>query len=726
MPGCIWIAALVLAAAVGGPRQEPPPATTSAPTEQARLAQQIALIEDSRNPIDTRRAIARELLLQQWPDTAHRLVIVLGGTNTQAKIAVAGALADVPEFVSADFANALVSLLGDADAEVRQAAGLALASRPSVDLIKRLAAAAGDVASPATARLGAISALGNFVQREAVDALAALIDDPDPAISAAAVRALQRAVAVDVGDAAAARAWWGQTQSLSNQAWYEQQVDRLVRKDRDARAQRDALEARLVRTLESSFGRAADAERGAQLQDLLADPLAAVRRVGLRLVRKHLDEGKPPDSLPREVLARVRELMSAANDGERAAAVQAVAAQRLPEDAALFLEMLEQSASRETQLALINGLGYVGNGAATAPLLARLPKADVGVATEIVATLGRLLERDQVQGAARDEVADALQRAFNEIPASQEAARERILWGMGRMRDARFAPAFAAALEHSEGVAVRQQAARNIAALSDPALADALTPAVSDPDVIVRRIAVEALGALGSSEKHLEALWSRLASPPENDDEIRQSAWRGAVSILVTRGIGDVEPWLERIPGDARARSQRSAEVLQRMLRTAEAGPSPTTMPATRIRCRLVSLLARSGQVEEALTEFERVLHNSTTPDAAAARAAACDLLKSSLAAQRYDERVSIALAAVKLADEPDRYARIIQSEVAAAMKDHDVHYADYVLEAVSRWPPGGWTDEARTALDGLNEQVRGARETVAPAKPASQPAPPA
>lgn len=683
------------------------PVTQTAPSNLERLNEQVALLEDPRNPPETRRAIARNLLLDHWPETPNRLATLLGGSNAPAKIAVARALSELPQYLDASYIDPLIALLGDQDADVRASAGSALAASHSASVVPRLRDRALDRDQPRQTRLGAIGALGQMIEREAIDALAEALNDPDAGIASAALDGLQRAAAIDVGDDRdAALQWWEATRSLSDEAWHRQQVERLVQKDRETRARLNAIESRLFKVLEANFQKSTDAERAAQLADYLADPTPGLRQLGLMLVQKHLGEGKPLDSLPKDVVARVREMLSSKLPAEQAAAVRTVASFRKPEDSAVFEDMLKTSKSRDVRLALINGLGYLGDDACVPTLLGALKGAEPETATEVFAALGRLAERDAVTDATRASIVAALNDAFAHTAGTQAAMRERILWAMGNVADPSFGPALAAGLDRAEAIAVRQQAVRGIAILKDPKLADALANAVNDADVVVRQTAVDTLASIGSSDRHLQALLSRVSSPPETDEGVRQSAWRGALNLIATRPEKEVDGWLNRLPGDDRQRAQRTAEVLQRLIRLAEGGRNGENGHLCALRTRLGGVLSTLGQWGDALAAYQAALADTQDADTASRVKIAVELLRAALLGGQYDEGVAATLAKIDLSHDADAYWRLIRTEIEPRLVPAEVVTARRMLSDIRRWPPCTWSQEASGGLSRLEARA--------------------
>lgn len=721
----MWRAAvgviLVLAAATAF-AQEPgsQPATRTATSNQERLASLLALIEGQNAP-DVRRTGARELLLQRWPETPPRLITLLGGPNAAAKVAVATVLAELPEFLDPAYIDPLINMLADTDPAVRQAAAGALAGYRNNGVTPRLQQLALDSTQTRPARLAAIAALGLMTEREAIGGLVAVLSDPDPTLAQAALSALAQATAMDFGeDAAAARAWWEGSRTLSREVWQQLQIERLVRKDREMRRRLDTMEARLAKALEASFLRAADTERVTLLVGYLADASTTIRLLGLRFAQLHLAEGK---SLPTELQDRIRDLLGSTDPREQAAAVQTVASLREPSDSARFLEMLPAARTREVRMALLNGLGYVGAESATGPLVSELEQRDEQCVTEAVAALGRLAERGVLAEDQEDVVVEALLRVFERSQTAQVALRERVLWAMGNVADPRCGPAFVDALDRQEAVVVRQAAVRGIAALNSPQFADALAEATSDPDAGVRKAAIQKLALLGSSgsERQVRALWDRVVSPLETDETIRQAAWRGVLDILSKGSADDIERWIARLSGTSPQDIQRRVELLQRLVTAAQ-----ETEPVDRgrlglIRARLAGQHVRLDQPTEAVAAYVAALADLHAVGSNAIGPVALDLLRCALASGRYDESVAAALAKALPVAERLALWDAAKTEVEMRLTPAGAGQALAMLAALERCPPGGWPEEALTELTRLRERA----QQITPPPPETAPASP-
>ena len=142
------------------PEPETQPATAPATAPATRIADHkrledfLMLIQGPNLPLAARRTGARELLRLGWPETVNRLAGVLASENKPARLAVALALADVPDPHDA-YIEPLISMLADPDADLRHAAAAALAGYRDSGVSARLRDMMLDV-SPAVLRLAAV------------------------------------------------------------------------------------------------------------------------------------------------------------------------------------------------------------------------------------------------------------------------------------------------------------------------------------------------------------------------------------------------------------------------------------------------------------------------------------------------------------------------------------------------------------------------------------------
>jgi len=708
-------------------RPQPPgsaPTTQIGTADSRRFDDLMALIEGPNLPLAARVTGARELLRLDWPQRTSRLCAVLSGTSPPARIAVALALADVPEARDPAYVAPLMGMLLADDREVSRAAATALASYRDGGVVASLRSILLNEGQPLAGRLAALEALGMMSQREAVCVLAQALGDPNSPVCQPALRAFERATATSFGDdLAAARAWWERNQTLALTDWQQEQIERLVQKARELERRLRGVEGRLVEAFRQEYIRAAESDRAVLLQNYLKDECALVRLLGLELVNRHLGEGK---ELPAEAADPVREQARALlQDGEpavRAAAAQVVARFRETTDADRFLNLLSTERHVDTRRALVSGLGYIGNGQVVSRLLEILQDEADCARAEAAAALGRLGERGVLSAPARAAVAEALRRTFERTLPAQSGLRERVLWAVGVLGEPNCGEILVAALSQVEVPAVRQTAVRGLAALKDPQWLDALVPLAGDSDPAVRRTALEALADLATTDRQLEALWVRLDPNQEPDAGLRRAAWRGVVRMLRERGLPavELERWIERLPGNGGQRAEQLVELLEILEETLARTPGASA-ELGRARARLAAQYALLGQTDAAVSTYLLALRDLHVASADEAQGVARELFFLALRSGRYDPAVAGVLASANPPLDGSALWEELSREVEQLLAAGEAGRAVLMLEVVRTNPPTAFTPDTIAAMDRLLARARAAQAFSGPT-PSSQP----
>lgn len=687
------------------------PTTSPAPVDAERLNALIALIEGPNSP-QARQTGARELLRLEWPETPSRLVAVLAGSNGPARIAVARTLAEMPRRRDPAFIEPLVAMLADADAAVRRAAVGALAAYSQGDVIARMRMLALDSRAALPTRRAALDVLTQMPAREALAALVDVLSDTNSAVAAPALEALQQASGMEFnGDAASAITWWQADRQLPLAEWQAAQVQRVAAQNQRLAARLQTAEARLTKALRDYYGKLPEAERPALLASFLADPLPVVRELALELVQLEQTDAK---RIAPETAAVVRGLLADPDPPVRAAAVRAVAGLRDPSDGARFVESLARESNGEVRVALINGLGYVGDAAAVDPLLGLLESADKPTFSEIATALGRLAERGALDAPHGSVVATALLMRFDASRVDQSTIRERMLWALSRFDDPRCSAVFVRALDPAEAATVRQAAIRGIAASGRLDALDALLPATSDADTLVRRSAIDALAQHATSDAHLQALWTRLAPAAEPDEASRDAAWRGALRVLANRSSADVQAWTARLPeAPPLLRARQALELLQLAEKAAAAeGRGPAELG--RINMQIATQRAGLGQVAEALAGYQRALAMLVSAKSPLATECAASLVKTATANDRYDAALHAAVAEhAAVLDAGALWRDLLQHiEVLLASDAPDApERVNAVIESLQALPPANLPAELAPHFEELAQRARRQRD---------------
>jgi len=713
-------------------------AQTAQPTSQHVFDQQrfndlIAIIEGQNSP-QARRTGARELLLLYWPETLPRFVAILNSPNYAAKIAISQALSDHPAAVTTEYILPLIEMLRDTDIEVRKAASGALASGAVERVLPRLQTLVGSADQHLTARLAAIETLGMMTQREAAAVLMKTLQDPNVEIAEAALNTLEQTTAQDFhGDAEAARAWWTSVQNTPATQWRRMQIRRLIRENQAREATCNNLELRLTAALRDIYSRSAEAQRPALIASYLADASPAVRQLGLTLAQAMVAEGK---TLSEETIARTRGLLTAIEPEVRAAATGAVVALRDPADAERFRQLLPHECHRIVRGALVNGLGHVGDGDSVTPLLEILLSSDSTIKNEAVTALGRLAERGVLQAPSRKQVSSSLLTHIENMPREQSSLRERLLWALSRTGDPRSGGVFVACLDTAEAGAVRLAAVRGIAVLADPRtvkinghpastqsapqkpiltvkqLLDALLGVIADPDLGVRRAAVETIAQFAIGDEHIDALWSRLSQEQEPEESIRLTAWRGLIPLVAARPFDEISRRLALLPGDDASRRRYAIELLQaaekRLAAVADARGELGCL-----RARLAAEYEASEQLEPAISTYLAALDDLRAAASDDIPRVALELLRLTLMTNRYDAQIAAAFAAGDPPLDGQALWAGIRDEIKQRLNPDGIDQAAAMLAAFKTNPPASMPADLNDDLEQLLQQARRIREQV-------------
>jgi len=712
-----WLSALLVLGAVAAAQD-----ASTAPTADARRVDDLFTLVVGANAPDVRRTGARELLHVDSDYARGRLLEALAGTDPSARVAVAGAIADVPKADAAAFIEPLIAALCAAEAEVRSAAAEALASRGSDALVASLRERLASAETALGCRAEIAAALGRIPLRSAGAALVELLSAPEATLRQTALAALERATGNDFqGDVGRARAWWAVHESATTEEWQQAQISRLVVQNRAATRRASELEGRLSAALRDLFYRLPETERAAALQSYLKDANATVRRLGLDLVVALLSEGKSPTP---ETIAGVRAQLSAAEPSVRAAAARVLASLRSTPDAAAILERLASETAPEARAAMVSALGYLGGEECAAAVYKLLEdaSADAGTVEAAVTAAGRLAER-RVLGP------DATQRGVSlllqRLDAAPAASCEALLAALARFADERVAGALTQRLDGQQPAAVRVAAARAVAtyaaalgfatgeAASQPtsgptsrlsaeawdALRGALIATCGSDDVELRRAAVASLRTAPLTDDVLDALWAR-ALPGETDEKVREGAWEA-----ILKGADALEParlvkLADGLPDAADYAPRRVA-----LLAAAERGfGDPPSSAAARgaLRARLAGLRAASGQVDAAAQGYLSALTDLHAAQANSIYAVSLEALRFGLEQDRHYDRIAAALAqgnpaldgAALWAD----LAPALEAELAAGQGSAALRR----LTLLKRVPPAQFDEPTQAAIDAL------------------------
>jgi HEAT repeat protein len=689
--------------------------------ERQRLTGLVSLVEGPNNQT-VRLTGARELLRISGDAVQEHVLRILRVADAPAQTAMAQALADVPGSVGTVHIEPLLDLL-DSDGElVRQAAIAALSRVPATIVAARLRQLVTDTNETTEKRLGALAALGRTLDRESLETVVSALSSDESRIAEAALNALREAVALEfqTGPAEAIE-WWRRTREMPWDQWQQLQIQRLGREMSRLSQQTRDLELRLTTTMRESYFRLHESERDKAMLGYLSDPTASVRLLGLELVQSRVAEGK---SVTPEIALLTDGLLSDATASVRAAAARTVTAFRNSEDAPRFIELIAHESDGPTRMALINGLGYLGDSETVAALVRFMDLPDEGSVDEVVGALGRLAERDVIPPDQRGEVAETLMRRYPEV-CGRNGMESRLLWAMGRLADARCGPLFMQRLASDASATTRSAALRGLTILivaTDSGAAperirtrewlDAAMPAAIDPDIAIRRLAIETLAKAGETDAHLETLWDRSFPPRENEESIRKLAWSGVLANFTKRpaeiALDYVAKFRDQTPDDVR----RRLELLQLVEAKLVGEPTPRPDLLADVRTDLAAALVGSGQVGAAISAYLAALADVRVANPEAVEGVSLTLLRLALLNARYDDQVAAALGESTIRADAARLWSVAREEIEARSGPDLLPQAIEMVDALAARPPAQFGPEILAELADLQSRIRGLQQT--------------
>ena len=470
-----------------------PPLTETEQTDLRLLTGQLA---DPARVAKTKLEAAQQLLKRTYPQAAAALRGFLeANDNRPAQIAVAQAIAtgagDNKQFI-----DPLMAMLTGAEASVRGPAAKALATYKNHGVHARLMKLVHNPKTERAVRLEVITILQGLLDKKAVDALIQLLDDRDAAIRDAAAAALTTLTSIRTfgNDPVRWKIWWQQNRNRPRTVWVADLAESLARAKAAVEAENVLLREWVVKAVPALYARTPAAGKDAALLGYLKAPLAVIRMAGLELTnRQILDGAKIPPELAQQIhvlltdkddrVRRSSALLVANLNGDEAvkmllARLKVETSQSVREGLLIALGQLGDAKTVPAVLAEIASK-YENVAAAAALALARIarkhPLADAQ--REKVARV--LVERYRQIGPTAD----------------GSALREALLTAMGIVPNKAVTAVLLDALK-DQAATVRQVAVNGLARLGQPKLAASIVPLISDADRGVRQAAIVAVGKL--------------------------------------------------------------------------------------------------------------------------------------------------------------------------------------------------------------------------------------
>ncbi len=486
--------------------------------QQRELDLLLFVLNSANTDLAKRRDAAVTLIRRAWPPAIDALTAALQKPQDAAQtraIAQAVALIGSPP---TELADPLIGQLAEAEAALREDLTAALSRYDNAGVTPKLAELAGEADLPPSQRVGAIAALAEHRQAQAIQTLIELTQSRQPeAVRRASFAALQRltGIAEHGQDAAAWRQWWAAHRDLPRDRWLARLVRSLSQDNRRLADEKARLTGRLAETYNQLYLATDEDQRPALLIDMLDDEQVAVRMLSLGLIERKVLNAQPVPDAVREAM---RQRIADASPKVRAKVIGLLRDLDDKPAVPLVVERLANETDSAARDAALSLLARQPSGAAIGPALAMLADgASVEAAARLLssAVAANLAGEPQLTGirkAVRDHLArpapaPEVVRLLGAVAAPADAAR------LAKLLDHEQAPVRLAAADAY--MAAGFELAGLLKYLGDPALSSK---------------AIEAAARRGDS---VEMAVKLLGHEPDEADP--RQRWRDAIIAIAGR-----------------------------------------------------------------------------------------------------------------------------------------------------------------------------------------------
>ena len=705
------------------PDKQPPTEQLSAgPTEedQARFDNARTVVEDANAKLSVRITFAAELLKADWPEALEAVLELLdnsGAAGTCVPICVTIAGNGNPKL---DYVDALLKLLADADAPVRNHAAAALSRYEDPSVTERLVTLIRDDPAAMPTRIAAINAITQLADsHQAASILISLLDADGPNVDSALFQALARVSGEDQGSAGQKwREWWARVSGMTQAQWLGHQLT-LARQREKVHTERIRLfEERLASAYEQSYTQADNGAKQQKLKSYLSDAEEVIRLLAIDIIRREIGEGGRPSE---EVAADLRSRLSDPAAHVRRGVLSVLAHLRESTDATAVIGLLENEQDVTVRLAAIITLGELSNPQANLVLLTELQRNPTNPACKLEAarSLGRLNTKGSADDRDLSAVIAALKSEYdNSAPNSD--LRAELVFAMASIADASFATTLVAHLQDNR-VNVRARCVAGLRQIGERKHLDAILPLVADSDAGVRGEAASAVRALGSEDRHLATLLGRLTGDTEPNASVRNDVWESFKHIWATRPPAEQMNWIRQL-ADLPARQIELARDLEALLDGQETPPGQLL----EVRTLLATTYETQSRCDESARYWRLVIDGRRQTEDATWKDAAIRQFQNHLRAHQYGPATEAATRF--LVDDPEHFKPRLSDEIIDHL-DHEQQAGRdeqiaQLLEAIKSDP--GLAALLDDAFNNRLSPFRPASEQSAPEKiTQEEPAPP-
>jgi HEAT repeat protein len=250
-------------------------------------------LDDPATPGPARAQDADAMVRDASPAGVDAVVRLLGGgAPSPAKTALAEAIARTGGGNRA-FVKPLAALVASGgDEAVPSAAALAAYADPRIN--DQLMAVCKDTSVPVAGRVAAVRALGRAHEKTTIEAMVSLLDDADDDVRQAAAESLGEMTGVRTMGAGreAWKQWWAANKDVARADWLADLSDRMGQDIALLKNENALLRQRLGASLRDLYNAAPPETQNAMLPSLLTDTVADVRLVGTVLAEGRLTGGQ--------------------------------------------------------------------------------------------------------------------------------------------------------------------------------------------------------------------------------------------------------------------------------------------------------------------------------------------------------------------------------------------------------------------------------------------------
>ncbi|KPK41813.1 MAG: hypothetical protein AMK72_14880 [Planctomycetes bacterium SM23_25] len=689
----------VLALALGVAVSVSPPTALGAKAGAAggKTDPELARLRDFLTGTDrtfaTRRDAADVLIEKNNAETRAILVEVLAApVPSKATLAVLDVLA-ARESAHEALIDPLFGLLRSDDEPTRRAAALALgAYQGNQKVLEGLRDLASTSTAGTGARLAAVQALSQVMDKRAMEALVGLTSDPQRTVADAAAAALADMTGIPdlPASAKAWNRWWEAHRNVPE----SELLARLLKRFRERLKRREEdlarVQARLISHLTEIY-EAADAKERANL------------------ALGHLDDAVPQVRAlaARQAGALAPGVLSIGNGTARQAYQELIAALLKHVGGPILLAQLDKEATPETRAAMAAALGNLKVVEAVPKLMAMLDALSEVEVLRAAGALGQIGEKNGVHAEAVKPALKPLSRLAR--TAAQPAVREAGCLALARIAPPSAEQILSAALDDPVP-SVRFSAAQGLGNLgkADEKTVAALVARLQDKDKGVRQAVAAALAKVGGADAAAQ-MADRLMPGAEAEPAVRNALWEAIRSLADQSGSPDLAQQMGDVFfGREGAEDMQRAAALFELALTKVPATARNSPAAVALYEKLVDAYLAAGTPDSAVPTLRQLIILTPEENKTRLREINQQLGLILLAKEPYTEGIPPLVAAMDGADTPSRNTilKAVQARAEALLNAKRPELATELLTALARARPDWGGTDLAPALKALNDQA--------------------